>query len=148
MRWKTSSKPALAYTHPHYPQVAALDPALRGALEAFRQAGPAGIYVSSMEDAQRWLTLDVNDDREVAFYLYDRCSGETTLLGKDASQAFADKLGRMQPVEYTARDGLTLHGYLPLPATLGGGVRGLIIISWGVGCFRARWEGRSCLVLG
>jgi len=90
------------------------------ALDAFHQAGPAGLYVSSMDDAQRWLTLDVNDDREVAFYLYDRRSGETRLLGKDASHTFADKLGRMQPVQYPARDGLTLHGK---PSGINAGLR-------------------------
>ncbi len=114
---RRSLEPALAYTHPDYPQVEALDPSLRDALDAFRKDGPAGIYVSSVDDAQQLATLDVNDDREVAFYLHDRRNGQTSLLGKSASHAFADALATMQPIRFKARDGLTLHGYLTLPVT-------------------------------
>jgi dipeptidyl aminopeptidase/acylaminoacyl peptidase len=110
-------EPALAYTQPDYPQVEALDPRLHDALQAFRKDGPAGIYVSSVDDAQHLLTVDVNDDREVDFYLLDRRSGRTTLLGRGPTHAFADKLASMRPIRFQARDGLTLRGYLTLPAT-------------------------------
>ncbi len=109
--------PVLAYIYPDYPQVKALGPGLRDVLDSFRKDGPAGIYVSSVDDAQQWLTLDVNNDREVAFYLYDRRSGQATLLGKDASHTFSDALATMKPVRFRARDGLSLHGYLTLPVT-------------------------------
>jgi dipeptidyl aminopeptidase/acylaminoacyl peptidase len=114
---RRSLEPALAYAQPDYPQVEALDPSLRDALDAFRKDGPAGIYVSSVDDAQQLVTLDVNDDREVAFYLYDTRSGETTLLGRHASHAYAGALATMQPIRFQARDGLILHGYLTLPVT-------------------------------
>lgn len=114
---RATLEPALAYAHPGYPHLEAFDPALRAAFDDFREDGPAGIYVSSVDDAQQRVTLAVNDDREVAHYLLDRRSGETTLLGKDASHAFADALATMKPVSFKARDGLTLHGYLTLPRT-------------------------------
>jgi len=110
-------EPALAYTQPDYPQVKALDPRLHAALQALRKDGPAGIYVSSVDDARRLVTVDVNDDREVDFYLLDRRSGEASLLGRGATRAFADKLASMRPIRFQARDGLTLHGYLTLPVT-------------------------------
>ena len=109
--------PALAYTQPDYPRVEALDPRLHDALQAFQKDGPAGVYVSSVDDAQKLVTVDVNDDREVDYYLLDRRSGEATLLGKGATHAFADKLASMRPIRFQARDGLTLRGYLTLPAT-------------------------------
>lgn len=114
---RRSLEPVLVYTHPDYPQVEALDPSLHDTLKAFRKKGHAGIYVSSVDDAQQFVTLDVNDDREVIFYLFDRRSGQTSLLGKSASHAFADALATMKPVRFKARDGLTLHGYLTLPVT-------------------------------
>jgi dipeptidyl aminopeptidase/acylaminoacyl peptidase len=114
---RRSLEPALAYSHPDFPQVEALDPSLRDALETFRKEGPAGIYVNSTDDAQQLVTLDVNDDHEVAFYLYDRRSGETTLLGKSASHTFAGALATMRPIRFKARDGLSLQGYLTLPVT-------------------------------
>ena len=112
-----SLNPVLVYTQDGYPQITALDPALNEPLDKFRKKGPAGIYVSSVDDSQQLVTLDINDDREVAFYLLDRRSGETTLLGKRESYEYADALATMQPISYTARDGLTLHGYLTVPAT-------------------------------
>jgi dipeptidyl aminopeptidase/acylaminoacyl peptidase len=110
-------EPALAYTHPGYPQVFALDPSLEKDLRVFKKSGPAGIFVSSIDDAQQKLTVVVNSDREIAFYLYDRNSGEATLLGKGASHEYADALATMKPVSFKARDGLTLSGYLTLPRT-------------------------------
>jgi len=110
-------EPALAYTHPDYPQVSALDPSLEKDLRVFQKDGPAGIFVSSIDTAQQKLTVDVNSDREVAFYLYDRNSGEATLLGRGASHEYADALATMKPVSIKARDGLTLNGYLTIPRT-------------------------------
>jgi dipeptidyl aminopeptidase/acylaminoacyl peptidase len=110
-------EPALVYTQPDYPRVEALDPSLRDALDAFGRDGPAGIYVSSVDNAQQLAVVDVNDDREVAYYLLDRRSGERTLLGNGPTHAFADALATMKPVRFRARDGLTLHAYLTLPAT-------------------------------
>lgn len=107
--------PALAYSHPDYPHVEALDPALARSLAVFRDQGPVGIYVTSADDAGRYATVSVNDDRTVSFYLLDRHNGERLLLGRDVSQEFADALGRMRPISFTARDGLQLHGYLTLP---------------------------------
>jgi len=109
--------PALVYTQPDYPQAIALDVSLEQTLETFRKQGPAGIYVSSADDAQQLFTIDVNDDRKVTYYLYDRRSGQTRLLGKHANYAIEKSLSSMLPIKYTARDGLTLHGYLTLPNT-------------------------------
>lgn len=114
---RNTLEPALAYVQPDYPEVVAVDPALQADLERLLKNKPVGIYVTSSDDAQRLLTLAVNDDREVTHYLYDRHSGELTLLGKDASHAFADDLVDMRPVSLMTRDGLTLHGYLTLPDT-------------------------------
>ena len=107
--------PVLVYSQPDYPHVEALDPALRDVVQSFRKDGPVGLYVSSADNAEERITLNVNNDREVAFYLYDRRSGVKTLLGKSASHTFADALSTVQPVQFKARDGLTLHGYLTLP---------------------------------
>jgi len=112
---RRSLEPALVYTHPDFPQVTALDPSLQDVMHSFKKNGPAGIYVSSVDDAQQLLTLSVNNDREVKYYLYDRQSDKTSLLGKSPSHAFADSLATMKPIQIKARDGLELHGYLTIP---------------------------------
>lgn len=112
-----SLQPALAYTQPDYPDVKVLDPALQKTIQAFKKNGPAGIYVSSVDDAQTLFTIDVNDDKSVAFYLFDQRTGKTSLLGKHASHDYAGELSEMKPIKFKARDGLTLQGYLTLPVT-------------------------------
>jgi dipeptidyl aminopeptidase/acylaminoacyl peptidase len=114
---RTSLEPLLAYTQPDYPQVVALDSSLREPLAGFRKNGPAGIYVTSVDDSQQLVTVAVNDDREVVHYLLDRRTGKTTLLGKGYSHDYADALVAMKPIRFKARDGLVLNGYLTLPET-------------------------------
>ena len=113
----TTLEPVLAYTQPDYPHVEALDPALRELLAGFSDHKPAGIYVSSVDDAQQRVTVDVNDDREVSYYLLDLRHKTTTLLGKNYSADYADALASMTPVRFQSRDGLPLNGYLTLPVT-------------------------------
>ena len=114
---RTTLEPVLAYTQPDYPQMEVLDPSLRELTAQFHKDGPAGIYVSSADDAQQRVTVDVNNDREVSYYLLDLRDKTTTLLGKNYSSDFADALATMKPIRFKARDGLTLNGYLTLPVT-------------------------------
>jgi len=48
-------------------------------------------------------------------YLYDAKTDKLTKLGDIAPWLPAEKMAIMKPIEYTARDGLTIHGYLTLP---------------------------------
>lgn len=107
--------PLLAYAQPDYQQVEVLEPDLRGMIASFQQDEPMSLYINSTDNAEQLFTVDVNTDREVAFYLYDRRRGEKTLLGRSATHAFAADLADMKPIQFKARDGLTLHGYLTLP---------------------------------
>ncbi len=110
-----SHTPMLAYTQPDYQHVEVLDHSLTSVVNSFRQAGPVGLYINSTDNAEQHFTVDVNTDRGVRFYLYDRRTGEKTLLGRSATHAFADALSEVKPIHFQARDGLRLHGYLTLP---------------------------------
>ena len=115
-----NQQPALVYTQPGYPQVDVLDPTYNEVIKAIKAIGgdaPAGIYVSSTDDQQQWMTLDVNDDQSVKYYLYDRSSGQTELIGQQASHGFSAGLAKMKPIAFKARDGMKLHAYLTLPVT-------------------------------
>ena len=111
-----SHQPLLAYTQPDYQHIEVLDPTLRHVVDKFRQDEPVGLYINSADNAEQRVTVDVNTDREVRFYLYDRRSGEKTLLGQSPTHAFVDALSEVKPIQFQARDGLLLHGYLTLPA--------------------------------
>jgi dipeptidyl aminopeptidase/acylaminoacyl peptidase len=74
------------------------------------------VVVISANDDETVLVVRTFSDRSLgAFYLYDSSSQELTKLADRAPWLPEDQLAEMKPIEYQARDGLTIHGYLTLP---------------------------------
>ncbi len=75
------------------------------------------VVVISADDDETVFVVRTFSDRSLgAFYLYDSHSGALTKLADRAPWLPEDQLAEMKPIEYQARDGLTIHGYLTLPA--------------------------------
>jgi dienelactone hydrolase len=75
------------------------------------------VVVISADDDETVFVVRTFSDRSLgAFYLYDSQSGALTKLADRAPWLPEDQLAEMKPIEYQARDGLTIHGYLSLPA--------------------------------
>jgi dipeptidyl aminopeptidase/acylaminoacyl peptidase len=72
-------------------------------------------FESSSDDFRRIILKASSDRMPGAYYLYDRESDELELLHTAAPWLDENEMASMQPVHYTARDGLTIHGYLTLP---------------------------------
>lgn len=97
----------------------ALDPALEADFEALGQVRDGDWSVASRDLADRtWIVSYLVDDGSVTYYAYDRPAQSATLLFSSQPALENYALAKMQPVEFTARDGMTLHGYLTLPAGL------------------------------
>lgn len=62
-----------------------------------------------------WIVAYVLDDGPVHYYLYDRAAQRAELLFTNRARLASYPLAKMQPIQFTARDGLTIHGYLTLP---------------------------------
>jgi dipeptidyl aminopeptidase/acylaminoacyl peptidase len=61
--------------------------------------------------------MSATSDRTPGFrYLCNAKTGELTKLAEVAPWLKADQLANMKPIEYKSRDGLTIQGYLTLPA--------------------------------
>ena len=73
------------------------------------------IVVSANDDETVFVARTFSDRSLGAFYLYDSLSRELTKLADRAPWLPEDQLATMKPIEYQARDGLTIHGYLTLP---------------------------------
>jgi len=74
------------------------------------------VAVISANDDETVFVVRTFSDRSLgAFYLYESPSGELTKLADRAPWLPEDQLSTMKPIEYQARDGLTIHGYLTLP---------------------------------
>jgi dipeptidyl aminopeptidase/acylaminoacyl peptidase len=75
-------------------------------------------FVSGTRDGQLSVVLVEADADPGTFYLYDSKDHRLTLLFKRASWIDPLVMARKQPYEFTARDGMTLQGYLSLPPGL------------------------------
>ncbi|WP_445146358.1 S9 family peptidase [Dyella sp. Tek66A03] len=71
--------------------------------------------VSSSRDGSKSIVLGYSSMDPGTFYLWDNATGKATALLQRASWIDPNKMAAMQPIEFKARDGLTIHGYLSTP---------------------------------
>ena len=132
-------EPVLVYTEPDYPQTDFLDASLKADLAVFKSDSPQRLQITSMDDQDRRLTVEVHTDIGKQFYLFDRASKQRTLLGESANMKFAEVLAPVKPITYTSRDGLTLHGYLTLPKGVAHKNLPTVLLVHGGPWFRDQW---------
>jgi dipeptidyl aminopeptidase/acylaminoacyl peptidase len=93
-----------------------LDPSIAADFEALAQVRPGEFSVTSRDLAdENWIVAYLTDDGPVYYYHYHRPSQAATLFFSNKPELENLPLAPMQPISYSARDGLTLHGYLTLP---------------------------------
>ena len=74
------------------------------------------LAITSANDDETVFVVRTFNDRSLgAFYLYNSLTRELKKLVDRAPWLPEDQLSEMKPIEYQARDGLTIHGYLTLP---------------------------------
>jgi dipeptidyl aminopeptidase/acylaminoacyl peptidase len=74
--------------------------------------------LSQSLDDNKWIVTYVSDNAPVYWYLYDRPSKKATLLFSNRPQLEKYRLSSMKPIEFAARDGMTLYGYVTTPADM------------------------------
>jgi dipeptidyl aminopeptidase/acylaminoacyl peptidase len=101
-----------------------LDPKIEEDMQKLFALDPGDLNLTGHDDTDRtWLAAYMNDDGPVRYYAYDRDSKEATFLFEHQPALSQYELAKMEPFSYTARDGLTIHGYLTFPP--GGGRQNL-----------------------
>jgi dipeptidyl aminopeptidase/acylaminoacyl peptidase len=74
------------------------------------------IYVVSQNKEEDIFIVRTISDRSLgAFYLYDSKPDVLTKIADRNPWLKEEELAEMKPIQYTARDGLIIHGYLTLP---------------------------------
>ena len=68
------------------------------------------------DDDTTWLVAFDDDSGPVKFYTWDRAAKTATFLFDHRPELNDYPLVPMEPFAFTARDGLTIHGYLSFPA--------------------------------
>jgi dipeptidyl aminopeptidase/acylaminoacyl peptidase len=97
-----------------------LDPAYEPDLAAIRTLHPGDPSLGHGDDDDRlWLIGFTNDTGPVPFYVYDRQTRQGQFLFEHQPELSRYELAPMEPVEFTARDGLTIHGYATFPPGAG-----------------------------
>ncbi|MCB0638837.1 MAG: S9 family peptidase [Lewinella sp.] len=74
------------------------------------------VIVSADKPERRFLLRTFSDKSLGAYYLYNLDTDELQLITKVSPWLREEDMADMRPVTYTSRDGLTIHGYLTLPA--------------------------------
>jgi dipeptidyl aminopeptidase/acylaminoacyl peptidase len=93
-----------------------LDPSVAAHVEAIRRLHPGDPAFGHGDDADRvWLAAFTNDTGSVSYYTYDTVSGAASFLFEARPELSRYELAAMEPFSFTARDGLTIHGYLSFP---------------------------------
>jgi len=71
--------------------------------------------VSSTEDGSKAVAVASSDMDPGTFYLWDNATGKAEPLLQRAEWIKPNQMAAKQPIEFKARDGLTIHGYLSMP---------------------------------
>jgi dipeptidyl aminopeptidase/acylaminoacyl peptidase len=97
-------------------QYLVLDPSVAGDLEAIRALHPGDPVFTSADDADAtWLVAFTNDSGPIQYFTYDRASKTGRFLFENRPELSRYRLASMEPFSFTARDGLTVHGYVTFP---------------------------------
>ena len=113
---KTNALEAVSYTKQRTEYVF-IDPRTKADFEALQKVRRGDIAgISQSLDDNKWIVGFVSDDAPEYWYLYDRSRQQATLLFSNRPQLEKYTLSAMKPIEFTARDGMKLYGYLTTPA--------------------------------
>jgi dipeptidyl aminopeptidase/acylaminoacyl peptidase len=86
--------------------------------DRMKKSLPEGQYtiVSMTADEQVWLVAVSRDVDPGSMYCFDRKTGSSELLYRSRPNLPSDQLSPMKALRYTGRDGMSIPGYLTLPA--------------------------------
>jgi dipeptidyl aminopeptidase/acylaminoacyl peptidase len=94
-----------------------LDKSLQADYDALKKVRDADISNLSRDLADdKWIVTFEGDDAPIYYYLYDRGTHTATMLFSNRPQLEKFKLAKVNPIEYKARDGMLIYGYLTTPA--------------------------------
>ncbi|HEX4660321.1 MAG TPA: S9 family peptidase [Streptosporangiaceae bacterium] len=93
-----------------------LDPSVADDLTAIRALHPGDPVFIGADDADAtWLVAFTNDSGPIPYFAYDRASRTGRFLFENRPALSRYELSSMEPFSFTARDGLTIRGYVTFP---------------------------------
>ena len=93
-----------------------LDAGVQKDFDALRGLSPGDFGVQGRDRADTvWLVAYTVDDGAVRYYAWDRPTQTGSFLFEHRSDLGQYRMAKMEPFEFTASDGLTVHGYVTFP---------------------------------
>jgi len=93
-----------------------LDPSVADDLEAIRALHPGDpVFIGADDADSTWLIAFTNDSGPIPYFAYDRATRKGHFLFESRPELSRYELAPMEPFSFTARDGLTVHGYATFP---------------------------------
>lgn len=93
-----------------------LDESIQTDFNRLRAIHRGDFSITNRDDADTtWIIAFTVDNGPVQFYTYDRKQQKATFLFDNQPALNKYTLATMEPISFTARDGLIVHGYLTLP---------------------------------
>ena len=94
-----------------------LDKEVQADFDFLRTVRPGDIWIRSRDGSDKiWLVKYAATDSPTAYYLYSRSARKASFLFSEDPRLENVLLTPKRPIQFKALDGLTLHGYLTLPA--------------------------------
>ncbi len=96
-----------------------IDESIRFDFDMISEIHRGDFFVTSRDNADTtWVVAFTLDNGPVPFYAYNRKTRSASFLFDNQPALNDYTLATMEPISVTARDGLTIHGYLTLPPGL------------------------------
>ena len=93
-----------------------LDASIKDDFEAIKKLDQGDYSISNRDDADKtWLVMFEKDNGPVAYWAYDRETKKGTFLFHHRPVLNEYTLTAMEPISFTSRDGMTIHGYITYP---------------------------------
>jgi len=97
-------------------EIVVLDEDIRDDIEAISKLEDGDFTVTSRDNADdTWLVAFETDDGPVSYYSYDVPTHAAGFLFHHRPELTKYDLASMEPIQFTARDGLVIHGYITFP---------------------------------
>jgi dipeptidyl aminopeptidase/acylaminoacyl peptidase len=95
---------------------AILDESIKGDFNAIAKLDHGDFFIVSRDNTDKtWLVAFEKDNGPVSYYVYDRTAKEGIFLFNHRPELDKYTLASMEPISFTSRDGMTIHGYITYP---------------------------------
>ncbi|MFQ5864495.1 MAG: S9 family peptidase [bacterium] len=117
-----------------------LDESIKDDFDTIAKLDHGDFYVTNRDNADdTWLVRFTKDNGPVSYYAFDRNSKKGTFLFHHRPELIKYTLANMEPISFTARDGLTIHGYITYPIGKGKNNLPMVLNVHGGPWGRDRW---------